>query len=100
MGLSNAKSFHPFCQIKRHLFGINKQSCKDKNVMLFCTKISPGLFTKQHSFEAQYVRGVYNTLAESLSRLQGDILNHLAPVYRGREPTDIPVHLQTQNVHL
>ena len=29
---------------------INKQSCKDKNLMFFCTKISTGLFTKQHSF--------------------------------------------------
>ena len=71
MGLSNAKSFHPFCQIKRHLFGINKQSCKDKNVMLFCTKISP-LFTKSvvclqsNILLRPNMLGVFITLSQSL----------------------------------
>ena len=32
------------------VYVINKQSCKDKNLMFFWTKISTGLFTKQHSF--------------------------------------------------
>lgn len=42
-----------FWQIKTHLFVNNKQSCKDKNLMVFFTKFSPGFFTKQYSFWGQ-----------------------------------------------
>ena len=68
--------------------------------MFFCKKIRHSLFTKHIVFKAKHVRGVYNTLADSLSRLQVDTFKLLAPVHMEREPTDIPVHLQPQNWHL
>ena len=32
------------------VYVINKETCKDKNLMFFCAKISTDLFTEQHSF--------------------------------------------------
>ena len=82
------------------VYVINKQSCRDKNLMFFVRKLV--LICLQHNilFKAKHVRGVYNTLADSLSRLQVDTFKRLAPVHMEGEPTDIPVHLQPQNWHL
>jgi len=82
------------------VYVINKQSCIDKNLMFFVRKLV--LICLQHDilFKAKHVRGVYNTLADSLSRLQVDTFKRLAPVHMEGEPTDIPVHLQPQNWHL
>ena len=79
------------------VYVINKQSCKDKIFMFFVRKLV--LVCLQHNilFKAKHVKGVYNTLADSLSRLQVDAFKHLAPVHMKREPTDIPVRLQPQN---
>ena len=48
-------------------------------------------------FKVKHVRGVYNTLGDSLSRLQVDTFKHLAPVHMEQEATDIPAHLQPLN---
>ena len=78
---------------------INKQSCKNKILMFFVRKLVL-VCLENILFKAKHVRGVYNTLADSLSRLQVDTFKRLAPVHMEREPTDIPVHLQPQNWHL
>ena len=79
---------------------INKPSCKDKHLMFFVRKLVLVCLENNILFKAKHVRGVYNTLADSLSRLQVDTFRHLAPVHMEREPIDIPVHLQPQNWHL
>ena len=81
------------------VYVINKQSCKDKNLMFFVRKLVLVCLQNNILFKAKHVRGVYNTLADSLSRLQVDTFKRLAPVYMEQEPTDIPVHLQPQNWH-
>ena len=81
------------------VYVINKQSCKDKNLMFFVRKLVLVCLQNNILFKAKHVRGVYNTLADSLSRLQVDTFKRLAPVHMEREPTDIPVHLQPQNWH-
>ena len=82
------------------VYVINKQSCKDKNLMFFVRKLVLVCLQNSILFKAKHVRGIYNTLADSLSRLQVDTFKCLAPVHMEREPTDIPVHLQPQNWHL
>ena len=82
------------------VYVINKQSCKDKNLMFFVRKLVLVCLQNNILFKAKHVRRVYNTLTDSLSRLQVDTFKRLAPVYMEREPTDIPLHLQTQNWHL
>ena len=82
------------------VYVINKQSCKDKNLMFFVRKLVLVCLQNNILFKAKHVRGVYNTLADSLSRLQVDTFKRSAPVHMEREPTDIPVHLQPQNWHL
>ena len=82
------------------VYVINKQSCKDKNLMFFVRKLVLVCLQNNINFKAKHVRGVYNTLADSLSRLQVDTFKRSAPVHMEREPTDIPVHLQPQNWHL
>ena len=82
------------------VYVINKQSCKDKNLMFFVRKLVLVCLQNNILFKAKHVRGVYNTLTDSLSRLQVDTFKRLAPVYMEREPTDIPLHLQPQNWHL
>lgn len=79
------------------VYVINKQSCKDKNLMFFVRKLVLVCLQYNILFKAKHVKGVNNTLADSLSRLQLDTFKHLAPVHMKREPTDIPVHMQPQN---
>ena len=82
------------------VYVINKQSCKDKHLMFFVRKLVLVCLENNILFKAKNVRGVYNTLGDSLSRLQVDTFKHLAPVHMEREPIDIPVHLKPQNWHL
>ena len=82
------------------VYVINKQSCKDKNLMFFVRKLVLICLQNNILFNAKHVRGVYNTLADSLSRLQVHTFKRLAPAHMEREPTDIPVHLQLQSWHL
>lgn len=51
-------------------------------------------------FKAKHLPGVYNTLADSLSRLQVETFKQLAPAHMEQAPTDIPQHLRPQNWHL
>ena len=76
---------------------INKQSCKDKNLMFFVRKLVLVCLKTNILFKAKHVPGVHNILADSLSRLQVDTFRHLAPIHMERAPTDIPVHLQPLN---
>ena len=78
---------------------INKQSCKDKGFIFFVRKLVLVCLQNNILFKAKHVRGVHNTLADCLSRLQVDKFRSLAPVYMDPGPTDIPVHLQPQNWH-
>ena len=82
------------------VYVINNQSCRDKNLMFFVRKLVLICLQRNILFKAKHVRGVYNTLADSLSRLQVDTFKRLAPVHMEGKPTDIPVHLQPQNWHL
>ena len=82
------------------VYVINKQSCKDKNLMFYVRKLVLVCLQNNILFKAKHVRGVYNTLADSLSRLQLGTFKLLAPVHMAREPTAIPVHLQPQNCHV
>ena len=45
-------------------------------------------------FRAKHLWGVRNTLTDSLSRLQVETSQRLAPSYMENGPTDIPLHLQ------
>ena len=71
--------------------------------MFFVRKLVLVCLQNDILFKAKHVRGVYNTLADSLSRLLGisvDTFKRLAPAHMEREPTDIPGHLQPQSWHL
>lgn len=73
---------------------INKQSCKDESLMFFVRKLVLVCLHNNILFKAKHVRGVYNTLVDSLSRLQVDTFTRLAPAHMEQGPTDIPQHLQ------
>ena len=79
---------------------INKQSCRDKALMFFMRKLVLVCLQNNILFKAKHVKGVHNTLADSLSRLQVENFKRLAPAHMERCPTDIPLHLQPQNWHL
>lgn len=76
---------------------INKQSCKDKQLMFYVRKLV--FICLQHNilFKAKHIRGIHNCLADSLSRLQISKFHQLAPAGMDQAPTDIPFHLQPQN---
>ena len=78
---------------------INKQSCKDKALMFFMRALVLVCLRNNILFRAKHVRGVHNTLADSLSRLQVETFQRLAPSHMEPGPTDIPLHLQPQNWH-
>ena len=78
---------------------INKQSCKDKALMFFMRALVLVRLRNNILFRAKHVRGVHNTLADSLSRLQVETFQRLAPSHMEHGPTDIPLHLQPQNWH-
>ena len=79
---------------------INKQSCRDKALMFFMRKLVLVCLQNNILFKAKHVKGVHNTLADSLSRLQVENFKRLAPAHMEHCPTDIPLHLQPQNWHL
>ena len=66
---------------------INKQSCKDKTLMVFVRQL----------FKAKHIPGIHNNLADALSRLQVQTFRQLAPVHMDPFPTEIPLHLQPQS---
>ena len=66
---------------------INKQPCRDKQLMLVC-------LTNNIVFKAKHIPGLQNKLADSLSRLQLQTFKQLAPAYMHQTPMEIPLHLQ------
>ena len=73
---------------------INKQTCRDKDLMFFVHKLVLVCLNYNICFKAKHVPGLQNKLADSLSRLQLQIFKQLAPAYMHKAPTVIPPHLQ------
>ena len=69
---------------------INKQSCRDKNLMCFVHKLV--LVCLQHNilFKAKHIPGTYNRLADLLSRFQIPTFQREAPASMNSFATDIP----------
>ena len=69
---------------------INKQSCKDKQLMIFVRKLV--LICLKHNilFKAKHVPGSKNHLADSLSRLQLEKFFQSAPSTMAQSPMEIP----------
>ena len=76
---------------------INKQSCKDKTLMIFVRKMVTICLKQNIVFKAKHVPGVDNKLADALSRLQVQQFRLLSPPHMDPQPSVIPVHLQPQN---
>ena len=76
---------------------INKQSCKDKQLMFFVRRLVLVCLRYNIVFKARHVPGSKNILADSLSRLQVETFRRLAPICMDQCPSDIPLHLQPQN---
>jgi hypothetical protein len=79
---------------------INKQSCRDRSLMFFVRKLVLICLKNNIVFKAKHVRGVHNTLADALSRLQVQTFKRLAPAFTDQHPTEIPRHLQPLNWQL
>ena len=65
---------------------INKQSCKDKASILLMRALVLGCLRNNILFRAKHVRGVHNTLADSLSRLQVETFPTLSTIPYGTWP--------------
>ena len=76
---------------------INKQSCRDKQLMFFVRKLVLVCLTNNIVFKAKHIPGLQNKLADSLSRLQLQTFKQLAPAYMHQTPMEIPLHLQPIN---
>ena len=78
---------------------INKQSCRDKDLMFFVRELVLVCLRHNVHFKAKHIPGLHNTLADSLSRLQLQTFRQLAPAHMHPFPTEIPQHLQPLNWH-
>ena len=76
---------------------INKQSCRDKTLMVFVRKLVLVCLEHNISFKAKHIPGVNNKLADCLSRFQVQTFKQLAPAKMNPFPTDIPLQLQPQS---
>lgn len=76
---------------------INKQSCRDKRLMVFVRQLVLICLRNNILFKAKHVPGSRNSLADALSRLQVQSFHRLAPSSMDRLPTDIPLPFQPQN---
>lgn len=76
---------------------INKQSCKDKTLMVFVWQLVSICLNHNIVFKAKHIPGIHNNLADALSRLQVQTFRQLAPVHMDPFPTEIPLHLQPQS---
>ncbi|XP_048582553.1 uncharacterized protein LOC125561881 [Nematostella vectensis] len=79
---------------------INKQSCKDKELMFFVRQLVLTCLKNNIFFKAKHIPGVRNSLADSLSRLQLQRFRLMAPPTVDQLPAEIPAHLQPQNLQL
>lgn len=78
---------------------INKQSCKDKDLMFFVRKLVMACLCHNIVFKANHIPGVNNNLADALSRLQVQAFKQMAPQMDSL-PTPIPLCLQPQSFNL
>ena len=76
---------------------INKQSCRDKILMVFVRKLVLVCLEHNILFKAKHIPGTHNILADSLSRLQVQTFKQLAPANMNPFRADIPLHLQPQS---
>ena len=76
---------------------INKQSCRDKTLMVFVRKLVSICLDNNILFRAKHIPGTHYTLADCLSRLQVQTFQKLAPASMNPFPTDILLHLQPQS---
>ena len=79
---------------------INKQSCRDKELMVFVRRLVLVCLSHNIFFKAKHIPGMKNKLADSLSRLQLQTFHQLAPAYMHPSPTEIPRHLQPLNCQM
>ena len=70
---------------------INKQTCRDKELMFFVHRLVLVCLSHNIVFKAKHIPGVRNKLANSLSRLQLQTFHQPAPAYMHPSPTEIPV---------
>ena len=78
---------------------INKQSCRDKDLMFFVRKLVLACLRYNIVFRAKHIAGVNNILADALSRLQVQAFKQMAP-QMDSSPTPIPLCLQPQSFNL
>lgn len=76
------------------VYVINKQSCRDKQLMFFVRKLVLVCLRYNIVFKAKHIPGTKNKLADCLSRFQVPLFKHLAPLHMNTSPTVIPLHLQ------
>ncbi len=69
---------------------INKQSCRDKTLMVFVRTLVLVCLDNNILFKAKHIPGVKNKLADCLSRFQVQTFKQLAPANTNLFPTDIP----------
>lgn len=67
--------------------------------MFFVRKLVLVCLQRNIVFKANHIQGTYNTLADSLSRLQIQKFRLLAPVLMDQIQTDIPTCLQPEYRH-
>ena len=78
---------------------INKQSCRDKNLMFLVHRLVLVCLERNICFKAKHIPGVHNVLADALSRLKLQTFKQLAPACMNPHPTEIPHHLQPLSWH-
>ena len=78
---------------------INRQSCRDRDLMFFVRELVLVCLRHNVHFKAKHTPGLHNKLADSLSRLQLQTFRQLAPAHMHPFPTEIPHHLQPLSWH-
>ncbi|PFX27885.1 uncharacterized protein LOC111327038 [Stylophora pistillata] len=81
------------------VYVINRQSCKERDLMFFVRKLVLACLRHNIVFKAKHTTGVSNILADTLSRLQVQAFKQIAP-QMDSSPTPVPLCLQPQNFNL
>ena len=76
---------------------INKNSCRDKFLMLFVRRLVLVCLQNNILFRARHVPGIKNDLADALSHLQIQRFRRLAPAHMQLAPVPIPTVLQPED---
>ena len=80
-------------------FILNKFSSKDKHIMVLIRQFTFHCMKHNILFRAEHIPGVFNTLADNLSRLDFQEFRRLSPTSR-QDPDRIPDHLLPMNLSL